>query len=542
MATKFLFVVGGVMSGVGKGVSAASIARLLKSRGFVVTVVKIDPYINVDAGTMNPTEHGEVFVTEDGDETDQDIGNYERFLNQNILSSNYMTTGRVYQTVIERERNLEYGGKCVEVVPHIPEEVVRRLKRAGRLAKADIVIVEVGGTVGEYQNILFLEAARMMQVPSPGDVAFMLVSYLPVPGTIGEMKTKPTQYAIRTMNASGINPDFIICRAVQALDAPRKAKLASVASIPPQRVISAPDVSSIYDIPLAYHKEGLDEEIIKRFGLPKKKAKLQDWEAFTKHVKSITKTVKIGIVGKYFQTGDFTLSDSYLSVIEAIKHAAWANDVKPELTWLNAETYETDARQLKELSGYHGIIVPGGYGSRGIEGKIATIRYCREQKIPYLGLCYGMQLACIEFARHVVGLDHAHTTEVNPKTKHPVIHTMAEQVDLIKTKQYGGTMRLGANDCHLKKGSIAAKAYKADDISERHRHRYEFNNEYRQSFEKQGLVFSGVYKEKNLVEIVELSMKEHPFFVGVQFHPEFKSRPLHPHPLFKAFIRAGLDV
>ena len=528
------------MSGVGKGVSAASVARLLKSRGYRVTAVKIDPYINVDAGTMNPTEHGEVFVTEDGDETDQDIGNYERFLDQDILSVNYMTTGRVYQTVIERERNLEYGGKCVEVVPHIPEEVVRRLKRAARLAKADVVIVEVGGTVGEYQNILFLEAARMMQVPSPGDVAFMLVSYLPVPGTLGEMKTKPTQYAVRTMNASGINPDFIICRAVRPLDAPRKAKLASVASIPPERVISAPDVETIYDIPLAYHQEGLDEEILRRFGLPRKKAKLQDWQALVKQAKTAKTTVRIGIVGKYFQSGDFTLADSYLSVIEAIKHAAWVNGAKAELTWLNAEQYEQTPATLKELSGFHGIIVPGGYGSRGIEGKIAAIKYCREQRIPYLGLCYGMQLACVEFARHVVGLKDAHTTEVNGKTAYPVIHTMAEQVDLIKQKRYGGTMRLGANACELKKGSIAAKVYKRTTIMERHRHRYEFNNDYRKAFEKAGLTFSGIYREKDLVEIVELPANVHPFFVGVQFHPEFKSRPLHPHPLFVAFIKAGL--
>ncbi len=539
MATKYLFVVGGVMSGVGKGVSAASMARLLKSRGYRVTAVKIDPYINVDAGTMNPTEHGEVFVTDDGDETDQDIGNYERFLDQDILSANYMTTGRVYQTVIERERNLEYGGKCVEVVPHIPEEVVRRLKQAARLAKADVVIVEVGGTVGEYQNILFLEAARMMQVPNPADVAFVLVSYLPVPGTIGEMKTKPTQYAVRTMNASGINPDFIICRAVRPLDAPRKAKLAAVASIPPQRVISAPDVETIYDIPLAYHAEKLDAELLKRFGLPQKKARLQDWQRLVKKAGSAKRVVKIGVVGKYFMTGDFTLADSYLSVIEAIKHAAWETGAKPELTWLNAEQYEKDPSSVKELRSYGGVIVPGGYGSRGIEGKIAAIRFCREQKIPYFGLCYGMQLACIEFGRHVVGLKDAHTTEIKPQTPHPVIHTMEGQVDLIKQKRYGGTMRLGANECTLKKGSIAAKAYGLPSVQERHRHRYEFNNAYRNEYQKQGLVFSGVYPQKDLVEIIELPQKQHPFFVGVQFHPEFRSRPMRPHPLFLAFMKAA---
>lgn len=541
MSTKYLFVVGGVMSGVGKGVAAASVARLLKSRGYRVTAVKIDPYINIDAGTMNPTEHGEVFVTEDGDETDQDIGNYERFLDQDIPSANYMTTGRVYQTVIERERNLEYGGKCVEVVPHIPEEVVRRIRHAGKSAKADIVIVEIGGTVGEYQNILFLEAARMMQVPNPVDAAFMLVSYLPVPGSIGEMKTKPTQYAIRTMNASGINPDFILCRSVQPLDGPRKAKLASVASIPAERVVSAPDVQSIYDIPLNFHEEGLDAEILRRFGLSNKKAKLDDWRELVKCVHNGKKTVNIGIVGKYFQTGDFTLSDSYLSVIEAIKHAAWSLGVKPVLTWLSAEQYEKKPDTLKELKSFDGVIVPGGYGSRGIEGKIATIRYVREHGIPYFGLCYGMQLASIEFARHVAGLKHANTTEIDPKTKDPVIHTMSEQVALIRDKKFGGTMRLGANPCALKKGSIAAKAYGQANVMERHRHRYEFNNAYRKAFEKLGLMFSGVYPGKDLVEIIELPVKVHPFFMGVQFHPEFKSRPLSPHPLFVAFVRAAIS-
>ncbi len=541
MSCKYLFVVGGVMSGVGKGVSSASIAKLLQSRGYKVSAIKIDPYINVDAGTMNPTEHGEVFVTEDGDETDQDIGNYERFLDLDILSDNYMTTGRVYQTVIEKERNLEYGGKCVEVVPHIPQEVVRRIRRAAELSQTDVMIVEVGGTVGEYQNVLFLEAARMMQIKNPADVAFVLVSYLPVPGAIGEMKTKPTQYAIRTLNASGINPDFIIARSVQMLDKPRKEKIATVASIDPKRVISAPDADTIYGIPLFFNEEGLDAEIVKRFGLEMKKARLNEWKAFVKKIREVDQAVRVGIVGKYFKTGEFTLSDSYLSVIESVKHAAWAVNRKPEIVWINAEDFEEDPSQLETLSSYHAIIVPGGYGSRGIDGKLAAIRYCREQNIPYLGICYGMQMATIEFARNVAGLDEAHTTEINEESSEPVIHTMADQVDKIKKKQYGGTMRLGAYDCELVPGTIASSLYAHPVIRERHRHRYEFNNAYRAHLEQAGLVISGVNPQQNLVEIVELPKDRHPYYVGVQFHPEFKSRPLKPHPVFLGLLKAASE-
>lgn len=527
------------MSGVGKGVSAASLAMLLKSREFTVSTIKIDPYINVDAGTMNPTEHGEVFVTDDGDETDQDIGNYERFLDQTILSDNYMTTGRVYQTVIEKERNLEYQGKCVEVVPHIPQEVVRRIKNAAKLAEADIMIVEVGGTVGEYQNILFLEAARMMQLESPADVAFVLVSYLPVPGALGEMKTKPTQYAIRTMNASGLNPDFVIARSTLPLDKPRKEKIARVASIDPKRVVSAPDVGMIYEIPLNFNEEGFDAEIVKRFDLPMQKVHLNDWKNFVKTAKEAEKEVKIGLVGKYFATGDFTLSDSYISVIEALKHAAWSKGLKPKLEWINAIDFEEDESKLASISDYDGIVVPGGYGSRGVEGKIKVIQYCRENKIPYLGLCYGMQMAAVEFARNVVGLKEAHTVEIAPETKHPIIHTMEDQIEKLEQNNYGGTMRLGAYDCTIKPGTIAYDAYGQESISERHRHRYEFNNTYRPMLEEAGLVFSGLNTEKDLVEIIELPKEQHPFFVGVQFHPEFKSRPIKGHPLFNAFIEVA---
>ena len=541
MNTKYLFVVGGVMSGVGKGVSSASIGMLLKSRGFNVSAIKIDPYINVDAGTMNPTEHGEVFVTEDGDETDQDLGNYERFLDVNILSDNYMTTGRVYLEVIKKERNLEYGGKCVEVVPHIPQEVVRRIKDAAKKVEADIMIIEIGGTVGEYQNLLFLEAARMMAIKDPADVAFVLVSYLPIPNTIGEMKSKPTQYAIRTLNAAGISPDFVLARAERAIDKYLKEKIANVTSIDPKRVVAAPDVDSIYDIPLLFNEQGFDAEIVKRFGLPMQKAHLNDWKDFTNKSKNKKKVIKIGIVGKYFKTGSgYTLADSYISVIEAVKHAAWHAGTGLKITWLNSEDYEEDEKNLEELRKYAGIIVPGGYGSRGIEGKIKAIQFLRENKIPFLGLCYGMQMATVEFARHVVGLEGAHTTEIDPEAKHPVIHTMEGQKEKIEKKEYGGTMRLGAYDCHLVGGTVAAEAYGVTDISERHRHRYEFNNKYRKDLENKGMVFSGLNTILDLVEIIELPKSAHPFFVGVQFHPEFKSRPLRPHPLFTQFIKAGM--
>lgn len=535
---KFIFVVGGVMSGVGKGTSAAALGLTLVAKGYTVTAIKIDPYVNVDAGTMNPVEHGEVFVTVDGDETDQDIGTYERYLNTNITSKNYMTTGRVYQTVIQRERNLEYGGKCVEVVPHVPLEIIKRIERAAKEAKADISLVEIGGTVGEYQNILFLEAARMMKAQHPDRVKFVLVSYLPVPASIGEMKTKPTQYAVRTLNSAGIQADFIVGRSEMAMDRPRKEKIAQFCSVPWDHIISAPDAKSVYLIPDMFEKQLFASNILKSFGLRAKKNDLKAWHAFTGKIERATKIVKIGVIGKYFSTGDFTLSDAYISVLEAIKHAAAFADVKAEIHWLNAESYEKTESAVKELSSFDGILIPGGFGSRGIEGKIRAIRYCREKKIPYLGLCYGMQCAVIEFARNKLGLKDANTTEINPKTTNPVIHLLPGQDKLVKDKKFGGTLRLGAYACNLVTDTVARKAYGEATISERHRHRYEFNNEYRAALEKAGLVISGVNPEKDLVEIVEL--KDHPFFVGVQFHPEFQSRPLSPHPLFKAFVKAAI--
>lgn len=533
------------MSGVGKGIATSSIARLLKARGFKVSAIKIDPYINVDAGTMNPTEHGEVFVTDDGMETDQDVGNYERFLGEDILALNYMTTGSVYLNLIERERNLEFDGKCVSVVPHVPLEVIGRIKRAAKVAEADFVLIEIGGTVGEYENLLFLEAARLMRLEMPGQVMIVLVSYLPIPAKIGEMKTKPTQYAARSLNEAGLQADVIIARATKPLDEVRKQKISQFCNVQPEYVISAPDIDSIYEVPINFEKEHLSERILKKFGIEKTKGDLKEWKALTEKIAAVKNPVKIGIVGKYFHIGDYILSDAYLSVIEAIKHAAWAQNHKPEIDWLDASDYEKDANRLKELGTYDGIIVPGGFGTRGIEGKILAVQYSRENKIPYFGLCYGMHMATIEFARHVCGLEGAHTTEVNPETPHPVIKTMEEQERLLKEKHYGGSMRLGAYDCKLVEGTIAFEAYTktlnpkpSTLISERHRHRYEFNNDYRDQLQKAGLVISGINPQRDLVEIIEL--KDHPFFVGVQFHPEFKSRPLTPHPLYLKFIEASI--
>jgi len=537
---KYIFVIGGVMSGVGKGIASAAIGKILQARGLKVTAVKIDPYINVDAGTMNPIEHGEVYVTSDGDETDQDIGNYERFLDIDINRGNYMTTGRVYQSVINRERNLEYNGKCVEVVPHIPWEVISRIKRAADQAKADVTIIEVGGTVGEYQNILFLEAARIMKLNNPGDVLSILVSYLPVPSKIGEMKTKPTQTAAKMLNSAGIQPDFIMCRADRPIDDLRKEKIAMFCNVYREDIISAPDTDVVYEIPINFEKENLSEKILKKLNLPITVSDLTDWHGLVEKIKGVKNGIKIGIVGKYFETGDFVLSDVYISVIESIKYAAWHYNLQPEIFWINSDDYEKDNEKINELGGYHGLVVPGGFGSRGVEGKISAIKYARENKIPFLGLCYGMQLASIEFARHVCGLSGANTTEIKPETNNPIIHIMPEQVEKLAKKQYGNTMRLGNYPGMLKPGSVAAKLYNQPEILERHRHRYEFNNNYREIMETAGLIISGTSPDNQLVEIIELSENVHPFFVGTQFHPEFKSRPFRPHPLFLGLIKAGL--
>ena len=543
MSTKYIFITGGVISTLGKGVTSASIAALLQAKGYRVTCVKCDAYVNIDAGTMNPTEHGEVFVTRDGVETDQDLGTYERFLNRPLSRRNYLTTGQIYQAVIQRERNLEYNGKCVEVVPHVPAELIRRLKIAAKEDAADIVLAEIGGTVGEYQNVLFLEADRILKLELPHDVINIHVSYLPVPKTVGEMKTKPVQYSIRTLQATGIQPEFVVGRSELPLDEKRKEKIALFGNVDVQNIIANPDVASIYEVPLVFEKQHFAEKIINILKLPKRTKPtgptITAWRNLAKTIHNVEKTVRVGIVGKYFDTGDFVLEDSYICVIEAIKHAAWAHTMKPKIQWIDSQKFEKDPSALDQLKEYDAIIVPGGFGSRGVEGKIKTIEFVRTHGIPYLGLCYGMQLAVIEFARNVLNLKGAHTEEINPKTPHPIIHILPEQKTLLKQKVYGASMRLGAYACTLKIGSGVHSLYKKQHITERHRHRFELNNAYREQLESNGIDIVGVNEERNLAEIIAL--KNHPYFVGVQFHPEFESRPLSPHPLFWGLIKAAIS-
>ncbi len=539
---KYIFVVGGVMSGVGKGIAASSIGTIMKARGLSVTALKIDPYINVDAGTMNPTEHGEVFVLHDGDETDQDMGNYERFLDTDLSRANYMTTGRVYLEVIRKERNLEYKGKNVEVVPDIPLEVIRRINKGAEMADADVTIVEIGGTIGEYQNIIFLEAARMMKAKNPRDVAIVMVSYLPIPSKIGEMKTKPTQYAARSLNSVGLQADIIIGRSQVPIDKKRKEKIAIFCNVLPDRVISAPDVDSIYDVPVNFERDNLGNILCETLDIKNAKTDLNKWKAFVNKVKNPKREVKIAVVGKYFDSGDFVLSDVYISVLEALKISAASVGARAVIRYLNSKSYEGAAgkKAVADLKNYDGVLVPGGFGSTGVEGKINAIEYCRENKIPYFGLCYGMQLAVIEFARNVVGMKTAHTTEIDKETVFPVIDIMEDQKKIIASGTYGATMRLGAYPAMLKKGTIARKAYGVETIFERHRHRFEVNPAFIEQITDAGLVFSGTSPDHKLMEIAELPRDKHPFFLGTQFHPEFKARPLHPHPLFSEFIKAAI--
>lgn len=536
---KYLFVIGGVMSGVGKGIATSSIALLLKSKGYRVNTVKVDPYLNVDAGTMNPTEHGEVFVLESGLETDQDMGNYERFLGCALGSHDYMTSGMVYRDVIERERNLEYGGKCVEAVPHVRDEIIHRYRKAGELNDSDISVIEIGGTVGDFQNALFIEAARVLKVEHPDDVMFALVSYLPIPGTLGEMKTRPTQNAVHQLNSYGVQADVIIARSKVPLDARRKEKIAASCNIRADHIISAPDVESIYEVPINFDAEKVGSLVVKKLHLSDRPTKLNEWRSFVAKVKNGKDEVKIGIAGKYFDTGDFVLSDAYLSVIEAIKFSAAAVGVKVSIDWVNAKDFQKPHSDLSVLKKYDGIIVPGGFGETGIEGKINVIEYARTHGVPYLGLCYGMQLAVVEYARHVAGLPDAHTVEIDPKAKDPVIDVMPDQKQLIKVKKYGGTMRLGAYPARLQKGTQAYDAYGKGEVSERHRHRYEVNPAYVERLTEAGMVFSGTSPDGVLMEIAELPKSVHPFFVGTQFHPELQARPLTPHPLFTAFMKAA---
>lgn len=534
---KYIFVLGGVMSGIGKGIATSSLGAILKARGYKPTAIKIDPYVNVDAGTMNPTEHGEVFVMDCGLETDQDMGNYERFMEISLPGENYMTTGSVYQKVINRERNLEYKGKCVQIIPHVTDEVIRTIKNAAKNNEADVVLTEIGGTIGDYENMLFMEAARQMKLKHPKDVVFVMITYLPYPPKVGEMKTKPTQQAVRELNANGINPDIIIARSEVAIDDKRKEKIALFCNVHEKDIISAPDVENVYEVLINFERDDLSRRILKKLDLPSRKTDLKKWYELVENIKKSEKTVKIGIVGKYFGTGEFLLGDSYISVIEAVKHACFKARVKAQIEWLNSEEFEKKSTDMNELKKYDGIVVPGGFGSRGIEGKINVIKYCRENKIPFLGLCYGMQLAVIEFARNVLNLKDAHTTEINRDTKNPVIDIMPEQKKNLEDRNYGATMRLGAYEARLSKDSIARKAYGKRDISERHRHRWEVNPEYVEMIEKGGMIFSGKSADGRLMEVVELPKNKHPFFLATQFHPEFKSTPLSSHPLFFEFIK-----
>ena len=549
--TKFIFVSGGVISSVGKGITTASLAMLLESRGYKVAPVKMDAYLNVDAGTIRPQEHGEVFVTKDGVETDQDVGNYERFMNADLSSSNYVTNGQLYQHIIQKERNFEYDGEDVEVALHVPEEIISRLEKAAQERKADFVIAEIGGTVGEYQNILFMEANRIMKYRDGRDVLHVHVAYLPTPPSVGEMKSKPAQTSVRLLIGDGIQPDFLIARAEKQVDDRRKETLAWTCNIPPQNIIAAPNVDTIYRIPLNFDQQKLTDKILEKFGMKSKKSNLQDWKNLIGRITRINnsdKQVNIAVVGKYYETGAYKLADVYISVVEAIKHASWNNGVKANLHWISS--LDVEKKGAKEvLSGFDGIVVPGGFGSRGTEGMIQTIQYARENKVPYLGLCYGMQMATIEFARNVAKFKDANTTEVDDDTPHPVIHIMPDQEKKLLNREYGATMRLGGWDCILMRGTKTEAAYQklgrikktgSAKINERHRHRYEFNNAYREKLTKAGLVISGTTPDGKLVEIVEL--KDHPFFVGSQFHPEFLSRPLSPHPLFNGFMEAVVKL
>ncbi len=543
--TKYIFISGGVISGIGKGITSASIARLLKSAGYKVAPIKVENYLNLDAGTINPIEHGDPFLCEDGTEGDMDIGTYEKFLDLTMGATNFVTMGRIYQTVIDRERRFEYNGEDVEAIPYITDEIIRRIKAAGQKTNADIVLVELGGTAGEYQNVFYYEASRIMTLKNPGDSVHVHVSYVPTPSHLGEPKTKPTQLSVRTLNSMGIQPDFIVARSEKYLDKRRRDRFALFCNMHPEDIISNPDVPSVYEVPLSMHEQGLDKRIMEKLGLPVKTPKLDDWKHLIQTVKAPKKKkATIAIIGKYFGTGDYQIRDSYAALFDAIDHASWHAGVDVETKWIAAEQIEKDG--ATSIGTPDGIIVPIGWGERGSEGMIAAADYARQMKIPYLGLCYGMQLACVAFARSVLGWKDASTVEVNPKSKHPVVYLIPSQKDLMERRAYGGTMRLGGWEAIVQKGTKAYELYdKGDDFinkakgltSERHRHRYEFNNKYVKDFEKAGLVISARSVQEGLVEIIEIP--DHPFYVGTQGHPEYKSSPLKPHPIFVGFIEAS---
>ena len=526
---KFVLVTGGVVSSLGKGITAASLGVLLKKRGLRVSIIKLDPYINVDAGTMNPFQHGEVFVTDDGAETDLDLGHYERFIDEDLSSANNLTTGKIYSRVIERERRGGYLGGTVQVIPHVTDEIQQAILRASE--GVDVVIAEIGGTVGDIEGLPFLEAIRQLRNKvGRENILYCHVTLVPYIGAAGELKTKPTQHSVQELRKIGIQPDVIVCRSERAVPQEMKDKIALFCNVSSDSIAEARDASTIYQVPFSLYDQGFDRLILKKLGLEVgPEPDLSDWKKVVDGFSSPSGSLRIGMVGKYVG-----LKDAYLSVVEALYHAGIHNDVKIDLVPIEAEDIESKGAEAL-LHGLNGILVPGGFGSRGIEGKIAAARYARENKVPYLGLCLGLQIAVMEFARNVCGLEGANSTEMDPSTAHPVIHLMEDQQGVV---DMGGTMRLGAYRCDLVSGTKVKDAYGADFVLERHRHRYEFNGEYRERLESAGLRVAGIYSDLNLVEIVEL--EDHPWYVGVQFHPEFKSRPVRPHPLFMGFVKAAL--
>ncbi len=532
--SKYIFVTGGVVSSLGKGITAASLGRLLKNRGYKVTIQKFDPYINIDPGTMSPYQHGEVFVTDDGAETDLDLGHYERFIDMNLSKASNVTTGKIYQSVINKERKGEYLGSTIQVIPHITNEIKDRVLRVGREDNADIVITEIGGTVGDIESQPFLEAIRQVRkdVPNRNDVLYIHVTLIPYISAAGELKTKPTQHSVKELRSIGIQPDIIVCRTEKEISDDMKRKIALFCDVDPEAVISNMTCSTIYEVPLLLQEEGLDSIVLRKLGLEDRPCDMTEWKAMVDRILAAEKQVDIALVGKYVE-----LHDAYLSVAEALSHAGFAFGTKIRIHWVNSEELEDHLDTLDDVfKGVGGIVVPGGFGSRGIEGKIASIRWAREHKVPFLGLCLGMQCAVIEFARHVCGMTDANSSEIAPDCQYPVIDLMADQEDVTEK---GGTMRLGLYPCKLAAGTKARALYDDKEIVyERHRHRYEVNNEFRQAMVDKGLVIAGTSPDNRLVEMIEL--KDHPFFEATQAHPEFKSRPTRPHPLFKGFVEAAI--
>lgn len=529
---KYVFVTGGVVSGLGKGITASSIALLLKSRGYKVFMQKFDPYINVDPGTMSPYQHGEVFVTSDGSETDLDLGHYERYIDEELNYTSNMTMGKVFASVIEKERRGDFLGGTVQIVPHVTNEIKAKIYEAAHTSQADIIITEIGGTIGDIESQAFLESLRQMRLEEGFEnTIYVHTTLIPEIYGSGELKTKPTQHSVIEMRGLGLQPDIIVCRTPILLDEDLKKKISMFCSIPNTNVISSPNVTNVYSIPLIYHEQKIDEIILNHFQLPISKINLKDWEKLVKITNNLKDEIEIALVGKYVE-----LHDAYISVVESLKHAGYQEGTKIKINWIDSEELEKNTTNLKEIfKNSRGIIIPGGFGSRGTEGMIIAAKYARENKIPYLGLCLGMQIATIEFARNVCHLEDANSTEFDPLCKNPIIDLMANQKQIINM---GGTLRLGNYECKLKKDTLAYQDYQNELIHERHRHRYEFNNKYRSIFEENGLIFSGINPQADLVEIIELP--SHPHYIACQFHPEFKSRPNRPHPLFKSFIKASI--